>query len=44
MSIQMGYVILAFSLGMLSGLLVSKKFTEFLEKIYYRYKDKKRRG
>lgn len=42
MSIPIAYLLLAFLLGMLAGLLVSKKFTEFLEKIYYRYKDKKR--
>lgn len=42
MSMLTAYLILAFAIGMIVGIKTTDRFTQFLEKIYFRKQDKKR--
>lgn len=42
MSILIAYLILAFVIGMIVGILSTDKFLYYLQKIHYRNQDKKR--
>lgn len=37
------YLILSFIIGMMVGIKTTDRFTQFLEKVYFRNQDKKRR-